>query len=84
MATRSLRPVMMSLRTHLRGALTIQKSEIGYNLAALRFLKRQENDARTAALYEKIEGQAGGEEQITLIKEQIQNSKKRKRVAIKS
>lgn len=63
-----------------------QRSQIGYNLAALKFIKRQEEDARTAEFYEQggqggrgplglelMHGQEWAEDEIKTLKEQIQN-----------
>lgn len=61
-----------------------QRSQIGYNLAALKYIKRQEEDARTADFYERNEGQTWAEDEIQAVKDRIQNgeSRKRKRVGI--
>ncbi|KAG8778743.1 hypothetical protein FRC16_003725, partial [Serendipita sp. 398] len=85
-ATRSLKPLLLSLRAHLRLALSRQKAQIGYNLAALKFLKRQEEDARTAEFYERGERQQWTEDEVQKMKEKMQNGegKKRKRVSIKT
>lgn len=85
-ATRSLRPLLLSLRTHLRAALLQQRAQIAYNLAALRYIKRQEDDARTADFYERNEGPVWAEDEIQAVKERIQNgeNRKRKRVSIKA
>jgi U3 small nucleolar RNA-associated protein 12 len=85
-ATRSLRPILLSLRGHLRVALLRQRAQIGYNLAALKYIKRQEEEARTADFYERNERHAWAEDEIQAVKERIQNgeSRKRKRVSIKA
>ena len=85
-ATRSLRPLLVSLRGQLRLALSGQRTQLGYNLAALRFIKRQDDDARTAEFYERGEREAWAEDEIeaTRIRVQSGDSKKRKRVSIKA
>jgi U3 small nucleolar RNA-associated protein 12 len=85
-ATSSLRPLLISLRGHLRGALVRQKSQVSYNLAALKFIKRQEESARTAEFYERAEREEWAEDEIQTLKERIQSgeSRKRKRVSIKA
>ena len=61
-----------------------QRAQIGYNLAALKYIKRQEDDARTADFYERNEGQTWTEDEIQAVKDRIQNgeSRKRKRIGI--
>ncbi|CAG7848661.1 Uncharacterized WD repeat-containing protein C3D6.12 [Serendipita indica DSM 11827] len=85
-ATRSLRPLLVSLRGHLRLALSRQRTQMGYNLAALRFIKRQDDDTRTAEFYERGEREEWAEEDIEAARERLQSgeSKKRKRVSIKA
>ncbi|KAG8825261.1 hypothetical protein FRC17_008781 [Serendipita sp. 399] len=72
-ATRSLKPLLLSLRGHLRLALSRQKAQIGYNLAALKYLKRQEEDARTAEFHERGERQQWTEDEVRSMREKIQN-----------
>ncbi len=71
----------MSLRGHLRAALLRQKSQIGYNLAALKIIRRQDEEARTAELYEHGEKEGWAEDEIAKVKGEM--SRKRKRVTIK-
>ncbi|PWN91120.1 WD40 repeat-like protein [Acaromyces ingoldii] len=52
-ANRSMRVRIVSLKTHLRGALARQKQTIGYNLAGLRFIKAQHTAQRTSQLLEQ-------------------------------
>jgi U3 small nucleolar RNA-associated protein 12 len=62
-----------------------QRSQIGYNLAALKFIKRQEADSRTAEFYEQGGQQEWAEDELKSMKEQLQNgNRKRKRISIKS
>jgi U3 small nucleolar RNA-associated protein 12 len=63
-----------------------QRAQIGYNLAALKYIKRQEEDARTADFYEHNEREAWAEDEIHAVKKRIQSgeSRKRKRVGIKT
>ncbi|KDQ64873.1 hypothetical protein JAAARDRAFT_202138 [Jaapia argillacea MUCL 33604] len=77
-ANRIMRTTLMSLRTHLRGALLKQKETIGYNLAALHYIQRQ-NDAQTTAQFYEEEDM--DEEKV---RARIAEGKKRKRVTIKS
>lgn len=83
-ATRSLRPLLLSLRSHLRAGLMRQRAQIGYNLAALKYIKRQDEDARTADFYERNQGQAWTEDEIQAVKERIQNGESRKRKRVKA
>jgi U3 small nucleolar RNA-associated protein 12 len=71
-----MRTTFIPLRTHLRAALLRQKSTISYNLAALQFLRRQNDARRTAQFYEE----EGLDEQKVLTN--ITEGKKRKRVHI--
>ena len=72
-----MRTSLIPLRKHLRDALRKQKDTISYNLAALRYIKRQSDAQLTAELYEE-------EMDEEKVKERIAESKKRKRVNIKA
>ncbi|KZO97954.1 WD-repeat-containing protein [Calocera viscosa TUFC12733] len=76
-ANRTMRTVLIPLRTHLREVLKRQKESIGYNLAALRYIRRQDEANRTADMYEE-----GLDEET--IKDRITGGKKRKRVNIRA
>ncbi|TFK55785.1 WD40 repeat-like protein [Heliocybe sulcata] len=76
-ANRIMRTTLMSLRKHLRFALQRQKETIGYNLAALQFIKRQNDAERTAQFYEE-------EMDEEKVRARIAEGKKRKRVSIKA
>lgn len=52
-ANRVMRTVLVDLRTHLRSALLRQKEEIGYNLAALQYIRAQHESRRTATFSEQ-------------------------------
>ncbi|KAI9448225.1 WD-repeat-containing protein [Lactarius indigo] len=75
-ANRIMRTTLIPLRGHLRAALFHQKSAINYNLAALQFIRRQNDAQRTAQFYEET----GLDEEKTLAK--IAEGKKRKRVNV--
>ena len=77
-ANRIMRTALVPLRKHLRESLRKQKDTIAYNLAALKYIKRQ-NDAQRIAEFFEEEGM--DEEKV---RERIAEGKKRKRVAIKS
>ncbi|KDQ20509.1 hypothetical protein BOTBODRAFT_50600 [Botryobasidium botryosum FD-172 SS1] len=82
-SNRTMRTVLIPLRTHLRAALRREKDEIGYNLAALKFLQRRVVASRTAEFYgEAIE--TGGELDEAKVREMIAEGKKRKRVSLKA
>ena len=75
-ANRVMRTILIPLRKNLRGALQRQKEIIGYNLAALQFIKNKNDVARTAQFYEE-EGWDEGK-----VKARIAEGKKRKRVVL--
>ncbi|KAF8308164.1 hypothetical protein DL93DRAFT_2171326 [Clavulina sp. PMI_390] len=50
-ATRSVRPVLVQLRTRLRNALRRHKDEIGYNVTGLRYIRRTQEARSTADFY---------------------------------
>jgi len=76
---RTMRPVLIQLRTRLRGVLRRQKEEIGYNLAGLKFIKRN-HEAKTAADF-----YAEAQEDEVKVREKIAGlEKKRKRVGVKA
>ncbi|KAI0750905.1 WD-repeat-containing protein [Daedaleopsis nitida] len=77
-ANRVMRTALIPLRRNLREGLRRQKETIGYNLAALRFIQRQNDARRTAEFYEQ-------EEELTeeKVREKIaEGGKKRKRVNV--
>ena len=67
----------MPLRKHLRDALRKQKDTLSYNLAALKYIKRQTEAELTAEFYEE-------EMDEEKVRERIAEGKKRKRVSIKA
>lgn len=71
-----MRTALIPLRKHLREALRKQKDTLSYNLAALRYIKRQSEAELAADFYEEMD-----EEKI---KERIAEGKKRKRVSIRT
>ncbi|KAF5322187.1 hypothetical protein D9619_000449 [Psilocybe cf. subviscida] len=77
-ANRIMRTTLIPLRKHLRTALQRQKEVIGYNLAALQFIRRKNDAERTAQFFEE-EGM--DEEKV---KARIAEGKKRKRVNLKA
>ncbi|WFD35664.1 beta transducin [Malassezia cuniculi] len=51
-SNRVLRTNLVDLRRHLQGTLNKQKTMIGFNLAALRYIRQQEISRRTTELFE--------------------------------
>jgi len=76
-ATRALRPTLVQLRTRLRNPLLRQKAQIGYNLAGLQYIKRNE-DLKTSEFYTSLEDETQVREKLAAME------KKRKRVHIKA
>ena len=76
-ANRTMRIALIPLRTHLRDALRKRKDTLSYNLAALKYIKRQTEAELTAEFYER-------EMDEEKVKERIAEGKKRKRVSIKA
>jgi U3 small nucleolar RNA-associated protein 12 len=72
-----MRTALIPLRKHLRTALRRQKDIIGYNLAALQYIRQRNETERTAQFYEE-----GLDEEA--VRAKIAEGKKRKRVALKS
>ncbi|EST06247.1 Small-subunit processome, Utp12 [Kalmanozyma brasiliensis GHG001] len=52
-ANRVMRPTLLDLKSHLRQALARQKATIGFNLAALKFIKAQHVAQKTSEVYER-------------------------------
>lgn len=77
-ANRIMRTTLIPLRRHLRAALQRQKDVIGYNLAALQYIRRKSEFERTAQFYEE----EGLDEDK--VKAKIAEGKKRKRVHLKA
>ncbi|GJE84422.1 WD-repeat-containing protein [Phanerochaete sordida] len=76
-ANRVMRTALIPLRKHLREALRKQKDTISYNLAALKYIKRQSDAKLTAEFFEE-------EMDEEKVRERIAEGKKRKRVSIKA
>jgi U3 small nucleolar RNA-associated protein 12 len=76
-ANRVMRLALIPLRKHLRAALRRQKDTIGYNLAALQYIRRQNDAQRTAQFYEE-------EMDEEKVRARIAEGKKRKRVSVKA
>ncbi|CAE6412043.1 unnamed protein product [Rhizoctonia solani] len=87
-ANRVLRTTLLALRNHLRGALKTHKDEVGYNLAALRIIRRRDDLNRVSEFYETAIGDTKHmalslPDEITVRKQiQAADGKKRKRVNI--
>lgn len=62
-ANRVMRPTLLDLKSHLRQALARQKATIGFNLAALKFIKAQHVAQKTSEIYER-EGLDIDEDQV--------------------
>lgn len=78
---RALRTSLIPLRKYLRDNLHAQKEVLGYNLAALRYLKRQEEATRTASF---LDDNLTDEDKIKDLRSKVATSdmKKRKRIAV--
>ncbi|GAA5974777.1 hypothetical protein JCM11641_007261 [Rhodosporidiobolus odoratus] len=81
-ATRALRPTMVALKGHLRDALKKQKTTLGYNLAALKYLQRQHDANRVAEFYEQDATGMASEEEVR--KKIEEGAKKRKRATMRT
>lgn len=73
---RVMRTTLIPLRKNLRDALRKQKETMGYNLAALQYIQRQNEAERTAKFCEE---ESFDEERV---KVRIAEGKKRKRVVV--
>ena len=82
-AHRALRASLIPLRKHLRDELVRQKETVSYNLAALRYLKRQDQTTKMATFFEEA---INDEEKIKEIREKVAEGdlKKRKRITIQA
>lgn len=76
-ANRIMRTTLIPLRKYLRLALQRQKEVLGYNLAALQYLRRRNDSDRTAEFFEETMD----EETMRL---KIAEGRKRKRVMVKA
>ncbi|KAF8605289.1 WD-repeat-containing protein [Ceratobasidium sp. AG-I] len=87
-ANRVLRTTLLALKNHLRGALKAHKDEVGYNLAALRIIRRRDDSNRISDFYEVVIGNANNtaqalpDEATVRAKILASDGKKRKRVNI--
>jgi U3 small nucleolar RNA-associated protein 12 len=71
-----MRSVLVDLRINLRDVLQKQKEEIGYNLAALQYIRQQYESQRTAQFHEE------GDVDETKAELNLLDYKKRKRIKI--
>ncbi|GHJ85005.1 hypothetical protein NliqN6_1407 [Naganishia liquefaciens] len=78
-SNRIMRKTLQEIRLHLRTALTKQKETMGYNMAALKFIKRLHDANKTASM---LEEEALDEDKV---RARIEDGmKKRKRVAVRA
>ncbi|KAJ9110239.1 hypothetical protein QFC19_001642 [Naganishia cerealis] len=78
-SNRIMRKTLQEIRLHLRNALTKQKETLGYNMAALKYIKRLHEANKTASM---LEEELLDEEKVRARIEE--GMKKRKRVAVKA
>lgn len=76
-SNRVMRTTLLSIRLRLRAALDTQKSSLGFNKAALRYVKRQHDATKTATM---LEEEALDEDQVRAKIEA--GRKQKKRVAV--
>lgn len=74
-----MRTTLIPMRIHLRNALRREKDTVGYNLAALQYLRRKSEAERIALFFE-----TEGFESESKVRDMIAEGKKRKRVSIKA
>ncbi|KAG8845693.1 hypothetical protein FRB96_002287 [Tulasnella sp. 330] len=77
-ANRIMRSVLVDLRTHLRDALRRQKEEIGYNLAALQYIRQQHESQRISNF---LEQENMNEDRV---RAKLADGKKRKRIGVRA
>ncbi|WVR09691.1 hypothetical protein IAU60_006766 [Kwoniella sp. DSM 27419] len=77
-SNRVMRTPLLTLRNHLREALEKQREVMGYNLAALKFIKGRWEGDRTAGLYEEE-----GMDEEAVRKRLEEGRQKRKRVEVR-
>ncbi|KAG8912036.1 hypothetical protein FRC01_005336 [Tulasnella sp. 417] len=78
-SNRTMRGVLVDLRTHLRDALKRQKDEISYNLAALQYVRQQHEANRIAHFYEQEDM-----DEAKVRARLAEGGKKRKRISVKA
>lgn len=77
-SNRVMRTTMVRLRTHVKEVLAMQKTMIGFNLAALRYLKSQHIARRTTELFERPDTNLE-ELDETAVRAKLEESARRKR-----
>lgn len=77
-ANRVMRTILIPLQRHLRLSLERQKDVIGYNLAALRYMRKRNDVDRMAQFYDK---EYSDEKEL---RSHLNDSKKRKRVELRT
>lgn len=73
-----MRTTLIPMRIHLRNALRREKDVVGYNLAALQYVRRKNEEESTALFLEKEDMNESKIHQL------ITEGKKRKRLSIKT
>lgn len=77
-ANRIMRTTLIPMRIHLRNALRREKNMVGYNLAALQYMRRKSEEESTTLFFEKEDLNE------SKMRQMITEGKKRKRVSIKA
>lgn len=77
-SNRVMRTTLVRLRTHVKDVLSNQKTLVGFNLAALRYLQQQHMSRRTTELFEKPETQLHELDEAA-VHAKLQESARRKR-----
>ncbi|WFD25221.1 beta transducin [Malassezia nana] len=80
-ANRVMRTTLVRLRSHVKDVLAKQKTLIGFNVAALRYMQQQHVARRTTELFEKPEVNLDELDEASM-RERIQEQAKRKRKLI--
>lgn len=73
-----MRTTLIPMRVNLRNALKREKDMVGYNLAALQYIRHKSEEERTALFFEKEDFNE------SKIRQMITEGKKRKRLSIKA
>lgn len=77
-ANRVMRTTLVHLRSHVKDVLGKQKTQIGFNLAALRYLQQQHIARRTTELFDKPEVSLDELDEAS-VRQRIEEQAKRKR-----
>ena len=82
-SNRVMRTTLVRLRTHVKNVLAKQKTLVGFNLAALRYLQQQHLSRRTTELFERPETQLHELDEAAVHAKLHENAKRKRKLVVR-